>query len=363
MKIFYDGSILYAQKVGGVNRYFSQIISHLPDSYQPTLVCSQNNGDNFPKHPNLNLVTVNLFQPIQVSARWMRWKFQKEFENIDCDFVHPTYYVPLTWRNIKQCHKPIVLSVWDFIHETFPEAMDPDGEHRLIKARAIRAADIIICISENTKTDLLKFYGDNLDQKIVVTPLASSITREQSFNQTSVPPYPYLLYVGSRAVYKGFDRLLHAFSRIASLNADLRLCVAGKPFNADETRKINSLGVAEKVVNLGFVDDHHLAKLYRCSLAFVYPSDYEGFGIPPLEAMACGTPVIAADSSSLPEVVGNAGLLFKTDLQNDLEDKLLSVINHSGERDRLINAGYERVKLFSWDATIRNTLKIYQDFI
>ena len=112
---------------------------------------------------------------------------------------------------------------------------------------------------------------------------------------------------------------------------------------------------------MGLVDDDHLAKLYRCSLAFVYPSDYEGFGIPPLEAMACGTPVIAANSSSLPEVVGNAALLFEPGNPDDLEDKLSFIINHPAVRDKLIEAGYKQTNLFSWNKTVQKTLEIYQD--
>jgi hypothetical protein len=142
MRIFYDGSTYHGQKAGGVNRYFTQIINNLPETYQPTLVCSKNNRDYFPTHPNLNLVTVDLFNPIQISARWMRWKFQRELQIADYDFVHPTYYSTLTWKNIRQCRKPIILSVWDFIHEIFSESMDPDGKHRLLKKEAIHAADI-----------------------------------------------------------------------------------------------------------------------------------------------------------------------------------------------------------------------------
>lgn len=363
MKIFYDGAIYHSQKAGGINRYFTQIIHNLPETYQPTLVCPRNNMDYFPTHSNLNLVTTELFKPIQLSARWMRWKFQREFELTSHNFVHPTYYSTLTWKNIHQCHKPIVLSVWDFIHEIFPESMDPSGEHRLLKKRAIQKAELIICISRNTKNDLLKFYGDNLEDKVFVTPLASSITIDQSYNEKPVPDLPYFLYVGSRAPYKGFNTLLKAYSRVLSYEPEVRLCVVGDAFTQDESIQMELLKVSKKVINVGIVDDNHLAKLYRCSLAFVYPSDYEGFGIPPLEAMACGTPVIAANSSSLPEVVGNAGLLFQPGNLHDLEDRLLSLLNSSTNRNKLVEAGYRQSKLFNWKTTVQQTLQIYQKLI
>jgi glycosyltransferase involved in cell wall biosynthesis len=105
--------------------------------------------------------------------------------------------------------------------------------------------------------------------------------------------------------------------------------------------------------------DRHLAKLYRCSIALVYPSLYEGFGIPPLEAMSCGTPVIAANTSSIPEVVGDEGILFNPKSSDDLADILLSVLDNPLERDRLIKKGLQRSELFSWDRTVAQTLDVY----
>lgn len=109
-----------------------------------------------------------------------------------------------------------------------------------------------------------------------------------------------------------------------------------------------------------YLSDRHLAKLYRCSLAFVYPSLYEGFGIPPLEAMSCGTPVIASNTSSIPEVVGDAGILFNPESSNDLADILVSLIDNSLECDRLIDKGFQRSKLFNWDLTVTQTLDVYR---
>ena len=163
---------------------------------------------------------------------------------------------------------------------------------------------------------------------------------------------------------KNFDTLLIAFSKAASINPDIHLCVVGSPFNSEEENLIAELKLADRIQHYRYASDTHLAKLYRCSIAFVYPSLYEGFGIPPLEAMnSAGTPVVASSSSSIPEVIGDAGILFQPTAIADLADILLDLANHPAKRDRLIAAGYERVKHFSWQKTAEQTLQVYKSLV
>jgi glycosyltransferase involved in cell wall biosynthesis len=125
-------------------------------------------------------------------------------------------------------------------------------------------------------------------------------------------------------------------------------------------RSVAELGLDGRLELFEHPTDAHLAKLYRSSLALVYPSLYEGFGIPPLEAMSCGTPVVASDRSSLPEVVGDAGLLFDPRSADQLSDILRTLYDHPSERERLIERGYRRARLFSWEKTVGQTLDIYR---
>jgi glycosyltransferase involved in cell wall biosynthesis len=134
----------------------------------------------------------------------------------------------------------------------------------------------------------------------------------------------------------------------------------GYPFSETEIKRIAELKITDRLELYTYASDDHLAKLYRCSIAFVYPSLYEGFGIPPLEAMSCGTPVVASNSSSIPEVAGEAGLLFDPKSVNDLTDILLSLLDNPTERDRLIAKGLQRAKTFSWDQTVARTLEVYE---
>jgi glycosyltransferase involved in cell wall biosynthesis len=245
------------------------------------------------------------------------------------------------------------------IHELFSARMDPTGRHAEEKRRAVLAAQAVICISENTKRDLLERYPLP-EGKVSVTHLSSEIDESLSYGPEPVPSRPYFLYVGARTVYKNFDGLLRAFASAASGCAEAALCVVGLPFDETERRLIAQLKLDDRLEHYGHVGDAHLAKLYRCSNAFVYPSLYEGFGIPVLEAMACGALVVASNSSSLPEVVGDAGILFNPRSTDDLADVLISLMKGVAGRERLIAAGRRRAKQFSWDETVSKTLAVYR---
>ena len=279
------------------------------------------------------------------------------FKNID--IAHPTWNTLLTRQPIQSYHCPVVITIHDLIQEIFSDLVVSGYQQAEEKRKAILAAQAIICVSENTKQDLLKFYKFPEDQ-IFVTHLASELSLELAYGSETVPSRPYYFYVGSRYGYKNFDNLLLAISKVISIEPDILLCIAGAPFNESEKRRIAELNLARHIENYGQVSDSHLAKLYRCSIALVYPSLYEGFGIPPLEAMACGTAVIASNCSSIPEVVGDAGILFDPKATHDLADILLLLLRSSTERDRLIEKGYQREKQFSWDKTVAQTLKVYQ---
>jgi glycosyltransferase involved in cell wall biosynthesis len=245
------------------------------------------------------------------------------------------------------------------IHELFANEIDPKGQQAEKKRKAILAAQAVICISENTKKDLLERYSLP-EEKVKVTYLASEIDASFSHGSEPVPSRPYYLYVGGRYEYKNFDGLLAAFAKALSVRPDIALCVVGSPFYETEEKLIAELGLTGHIEHYGYASDTHLAKLYRCSVAFVYPSLYEGFGIPPLEAMSCGTAVVASNCSSIPEVVGDAGILFDPKSTGDLADILLSLLDSPKERDRLIAKGYQRAQAFSWDKTVAQTLDVYR---
>ncbi len=358
MQIFYDGQVYKLAPAQGISRYFANIISRLPKDYTP-LVTTYSSGVNYPCHPNIQLFKYKKFRPGRVASWLEKYYFNWVSQSTKFDLAHPTYYSLLSRQEISNYSCPVVLTVWDMIHELFATQMDSSGQHAEEKRKAIHAAHTIICISENTKKDLLERYSLP-ENKVKVTYLASGINATIAYGSESVPSRPYYLYVGSRdRGYKNFDGLLSAFAKTASVRPDLALCVVGLPLNQIEKKMIAELKLTDRIEHYSYANDCHLAKLYRCSIALVYPSLYEGFGIPPLEAMSCGTVAIAADCSSIPEVVGDAGILFNPQATLDLADILLSLLDNSLERDRLIAKGHQRAKMFSWDNTVAQTLNIY----
>ena len=351
------------QTAGGINRYFANIVSGLPDQFQPRLIVDRKRHVNYPSHPNLKLYHLGKRRFDSFSYR-----FSVSFSRIEdalirrrlasesFDVFHPTYYSLLTDRDHTV---PTVVTVWDMIHELFADEMDPTGQSSEEKKRAIMSADRIICISENTKRDLLAKYAV-IESAVSVTHLASELDATMSYGPEPIPQQPYYLYVGSRSSYKNFHGLLHAFAKVVSMKKDLVLCVVGTEFTHGEKQLIAELNLTRHVENYGHPTDNYLAKLYRCSVGLVYPSLYEGFGIPPLEAMACETVAIASDCSSIPEVVGDAGLLFDPRSNDQLIDILRSLPENETLRSDLICKGKRRAREFSWEKTVAQTVEVYR---
>ena len=368
MQILYDGHLYTIQNKGGVNRYFANLIGRLPESFTPWLTVFSSYEFDYPTHPNLKKIEYHRIKlrPFRFAqwleknnARWLEQKWSYGASSKSITIAHPTGNSLLTHQPIKHYSCPVVITVHDMIQELFPGMVASSARQIEEKRKAILAAQAIICVSENTKRDLLERYRLP-DDRVTVTHLASELDIELAYGDESVPARPYFLYVGSRYTYKNFDGLLLAFAKAISIQPDLVLCVVGVPFNDVERKRIAELNLADYIENYGQVSDRYLAKLYRCSVAFVYPSLYEGFGIPSLEAMACGTAVVASDCSSIPEVVGDAGILFNPAVVTDLTDILLMLLNSPTERDRLIDKGFQRAKQFSWDKTAAQTVELYR---
>lgn len=361
MNILYDGKIYDLQTAGGINRYFANVIGRLPTDFAPTITYTKSQKINFPSHTNLETCFYKraMFRPTRVCD----WLEQRYFRTLAAfkpfNLIHPTYYSLLTRQAWSSCRIPIVLTVHDLIDEML---YANDTKRIVAKQQAILAAQAIICVSENTKKDLLKHYSIP-EEKITVTYLGSEIDDSLSYGDELVPPQPYFLFVGSRSHYKNFDTLLKAFTCLVSTHPEIKLCVVGSLFADWENQRIAELGISDYIESYEQVSDPHLAKLYRCSMAFVYPSKYEGFGIPSLEAMSCGTVVIASNTSSIPEVVGDAGLLVDPNSVDDFVDAMKLVLNHSIERSRYVAKGKEQVKKFSWDQTAAQTIEVYRSVL
>jgi glycosyltransferase involved in cell wall biosynthesis len=365
MKVFYDGEIyaMYAKQSGGISRYFDNLISRLPEDVSPTLTTARDRQGSCPNHPNLNLYRYDLqFRPSRLSD-WLRKKyFQSVPRNYQPQIAHPTYYSLLNGRAISEYQCPVVITVLDMINEIFADSIDSSRAVTEMKRNAIFSAQAILCISECTKRDLLERYPE-LEDRVSVTLLATELDETYICDQDPVPARPYYLYVGAREGYKNFDRLLIAFTQITTKFPDLSLCVVGAPFSKKECQRISELNLDQNIEYYGCTSDGQLAKLYNKSIALVYPSLYEGFGIPPLEAMSCGTVVIAANKSSIPEVVEDAGLLFDPQSIDELVDRLLFLLEYPSKRSFLIEKGKQQVQKFNWHKTTMQTVDVYRSLV
>jgi glycosyltransferase involved in cell wall biosynthesis len=351
MNILYDGFVYNSSlKGGGISRYFNNIIRMLPQEVTPHL----------PRHPNLKPLTYQPFRPVRLSQWFQQRRFQAKIAQSHPTLVHPTYYSTLSYTDLKTCPYPVVLTIWDMIHERFIQHKASDRSQIQEKHQAIQAAQRILCISENTKRDLLELYPIP-EERICVTYLASEIDHRHSHGPEPVPERPYFLHVGARyRSYKNFDTLLQALVPVVAKYPDVLLVLVGPPLDDSEKSQIAGLKLTDHITHYGYAPDAHLAKLYRCSLALVYPSLYEGFGIPPLEAMACGTVVVASNCSSIPEVVGKAGLLFDPTSPDELTTQLCHLVAHPAQREAWIAQGHEQASLFSWEKTTAKTLAVYR---
>jgi glycosyltransferase involved in cell wall biosynthesis len=263
-----------------------------------------------------------------------------------------------------------VLTIHDMIHEIFPRAARANPLIARCKALSARRADHVFCDSANTLRDVLERYGID-ERRVSVVPLGYDDLRPLAGPETAAEfrmralgaDTPYLLYVGVRRGYKNFAGLLQAYAASASLRAQcMLLCFGGGGFSPDEHAAIAAAGVAARVRQIGG-SDGVLADCYRHAALFVYPSLYEGFGIPPLEAMSLDCPVACADNSSLPEVVGDAAALFDAADGDSIRTVLESVVDSAALSAALVERGRARCRLFSWRRCAATLVATYRTLL
>ena len=269
---------------------------------------------------------------------------------------------------------PVVVSIHDLSFEHLPETFKRRSKMqlRLTVRRSARKASQVVALSSHGRSDIIDTYGLS-PEKVSVIPLAAPahfgpVTDEkelQRVRQTYGIESDYILSVGSIQPRKNLSRLIAAYSRLRDAQPEGKLpqlVVAGRrAWLYEETlRTIQELGLSNSVILTGYVPESDLPALYSGAVCFVYLSYFEGFGLPPLEAMKCGAAVIAGNRTSLPEVVGDAGVLVNPFEINDIVTALEKVIGDSDFRSRLSAKGLERARLFDWRETARQTLAVYK---
>ena len=244
---------------------------------------------------------------------------------------------------------PVVFTLYDLIHLRFREeaGLRKRAYYETVVRPAARRAARVLTTSAFSKDEILDWIGLPDERVVVVGSGVGPTFRPEGTRHA--PGYRYLLHVGNRQPHRNIPRLLRAFAR-ASFVDDVRLVFTGDPDPAT-LRAARELGVEEKLVFVGHVSDSKLAGLYRGALALVLPSLYEGFGLPALEAMACGVPVVASNVTSLPEVVGEAGLLVDPHDVEAIADAIGQIAEEAALREVCRTKGLERAKAFTWERT------------
>ena len=358
-KILFDNQMFTFQRFGGVTRYFADLMYNLPaDEFTadiPMRYCENHyvtetyghryETIRFPKNYRFRR------QMYMLVNRHIAWKAAKF---ADYDIFHPTYFDPYFLKPVKKRGKSVVLTVHDMTFERYPQDVliyDRTIPH---KKRLIAEADHIIAVSENTKRDIIELLGTDPSKISVVhhgyRPIAEP--SPQLFDR-------YVLYVGERKGYKNFLPWLSAIRPIFNLDPNLRIVCTGSPFTSSEIKLFNKWSIADRLVHIA-ANDAQMASLYRYALCFVFPSHYEGFGIPILEAFANGCPVCLSNASSFPEVAGDAAVFFNPNDAQSMQDSLKELLVSSTLRKELGEKGLQRSKEFSIERMVEQTCNIYR---
>ncbi|OGU60054.1 MAG: hypothetical protein A2X64_07615 [Ignavibacteria bacterium GWF2_33_9] len=370
MKILYDPQIFNLQVFGGISLYYKKLLEEFnfnntdEINFKLPIIYSDNKYlKNFQLINTFSLTEKNFpfkKQYIKLLNSINRNKTVKELNKQDFDIYHPTYFDDYFLNHIK--NKPFILTVHDMTNEVVPEyfVFDKRADETIkIKKKLIESANRIIAISENTKKDIMRFCEVDED-KIDVIYHGLPFDSTESQNESNDLPERYVLFIGQRSKYKNFISYLLSISNILQEDDSLYLVTAGgNPFTEEEQNIIHSLNLSKKIIYKQIDSEEALISFYKHALCFVFPSLYEGFGFPILEAFQCDCPLLASNTSSFPEVAGNAAVYIDPYNQESMENGTKKIIYDENLMQELIKNGREQLKIYSWAETARLTKQAY----
>lgn len=357
MKIFFDYNIFYRQKFGGISSYYYNLFEEFNRRKISFLACPIFNKNRYITKIKKNIFSINIFQCPSIFYNFLdklNYEISKSFLKFySPDIIHITYYN----KNILEYKKAKkILTVYDMVTEIFPSK--ENLKISKVKEQSIKSSDHIIAISKKTKEDLISYFNVP-SKKISVIYLGTNLMNK--FNNINKKEN-FILYVGSRKSYKNFEKFLYAIRSSSLLYDDFNIiCFGGENFSKYDKDILNKYQFELSKIKFIFGKDEVLKKLYSTAKLFVYPSLYEGFGLPILEAMANNCPVLCSNRGSLPEIAGDAAIYFNPDSVEDIKSSIENVIYNETCLRFLIKKGISRVKLFSWSNCANKTYKLYQN--
>lgn len=359
MKILYDHQIFASQTYGGVSRYFTEVIRRLPDeAWEVSATLSNNHYAR-----RCGIVRCREFLPgcdFRHKGRLMAelGKPHSAFRlrRGDYDIYHPTNFD--TFGLTALGSRPMVITYHD---TNFLTAHNYNRRMARLQAEAVRRADRIIAVSENTRRDLLAHFDIAADKVVVIHHGVSRLSADD-LSESHSPDYPYILFVGLRHAFKNFTSFVRAFALVAPHHPELRVVCTRTPFTHEEHQLFRQLGIDNRM-RVAVADEATLARLYTDAEMFVFPSKYEGFGMPILEAMSYGTPCLLAEASCFPEIAGDAALYFPPDDTEAMAAAIEKMLCSPSLRRLYSARGRKRASLFTWERCAEKHIELYTSML
>ena len=376
MKVLYDHQVFAWTRYAGIPRYFSELILALRNDATihvtiPNFPTTSKDYLSLRGKEKMCLTYSSLLKCLNLSIDYFDKDFtrrvcypigKKESINLlksnDYDVFHPTHYDPYFLKY--SINKPFVTTVHDLIVEKYPE-YTLSGVNCTNVRLISENATAIIADSENTKKEFVEYYDIDSD-KVTVVYLASSYSKEMV--EVVLPPdniitKDYLLFVNVRNGRKNFYTMVVSIAELLCKYDIELICVGGGKFSEEEITFFSKLGVANRVKQRS-VNNVELASLYKSAIALVFPSVDEGFGLPTLDAFACGCPVVLSNTSCHPEVGGDAAVYFSPKNLQSIREAVERVVSDEKLRNKMRERGYVQLKKFSWNKCAEETKKVYE---
>jgi glycosyltransferase involved in cell wall biosynthesis len=369
VKLLFDSQIFDWQISGGISRYFIELFHRLDKEKSIDLLFKVNHSYNTYIQGTKWLKSSPKFTNVKFKGKLRIVKGVNEYINRKYsnnllkkgtqDLFHPTYYDTYFLQHIGK--RPFVLTVYDLTHELYFAKSASTDIVLASKKKLIEGAHHIISISENTKKDIIEHYNIPPD-KITTVYLSGGFdekTSDTTITEVQGIPKDYILFVGSRSNYKNFLAFVKEAAPVLIKHKVSLVVAGGGDLNGGEAALLKELNIWEQTVALSHVSDVLLQKLYKNAMLFVFPSLYEGFGIPVLESMQCKCPALLSNNSSLPEVGGDAAVYFDPLVQGDLQSKLELLIPDETKRKSMVEMGTAQATKFNWDHTAQRHIEVY----
>jgi glycosyltransferase involved in cell wall biosynthesis len=377
MRIFFDDEIFHWEKRGGVTRYICEVATILSRDYatpvtvfggwSPSLTLRELKRSSqlaVIHRPRDTRLRINSWAK-RISGVWRRREFRKLRSGGEDEIVyHPSLYS--YDEAIAREASALVLTIHDMQLEVFNAQTTHSRKHLPLKHRAIRAADWIFCISKHTEADLHRFVPESRGKTQVVynDSTLQPIATGETLPGDPCEGRPYFMVVGTRKGYKNGRAVMEAFAAVSGRHAELRLLLCGaRPPGSDGELDFPGGEALRNRIVWTTPNDRELAASYARALGLIYPSSYEGFGLPVVEAMRCGCPVVTTTFSSLPEVGGDAAVYLESPTALHIERAMEGLVTDGAQRERLRGAGRLQAAKFSWHASVGQMLDGYRTAI